>query len=89
MPEAIAVVGVFVVCCFIYVIAKLQARDPELRKPSVVLEQLAQQQAWLEERLRQAERENWSGEMKKPIADELEVNLRKQAQLGPVAEAQT
>lgn len=82
MPEAFAVFFVFVVSLGIYLFAKLQARSPEFRKPEVKLAQLQEQRAWLEERLQQAEREKWSPEMRKPIAEQLEETRRKLSQMG-------
>lgn len=82
MPEAAAVLLVFLICIFVYVMAKIQARNPAHSEPTVVREQLTQHRAWLEERLRQAEREDWGSEMRGPIAEQLETTARKLSQLG-------
>lgn len=81
MPEALAVLAVFLVCVVIYVIAKVQARNPELQKPAAQLAQLNEQRAWLEERLRRAERENWGNEMRQSIVRQLEETMRKVADM--------
>jgi len=81
MPEAAAVLLVFTVCVFVFVMAKIQARNPVHQEPNAVREQLTRERDWLEERLRQAERENWSADMRRPIAEQLEAALRKLSEM--------
>jgi len=59
MPEALAVFFVFVTVVVFYVAAWFRARDPSLHDPQQELARLQQHEAWLTERLRLAQRENW------------------------------
>lgn len=59
MPEVFAVLLVFVVAVFVYVMMWLQSRDPAHYKPEVEMRRMQQQGRWLEERLALAHRENW------------------------------
>lgn len=71
MPEALAVLFVFVVAVAAYVSAKLAALDPSNHNAQAELVRLRQQRAWLDERLQQAWRENWDQDMRGRIADEI------------------
>jgi hypothetical protein len=69
MPEALAVVLVFVVSVAAYVGAMLQAK-----KPVVVRDEIARatiQQEWLSQRLSQARREGWDAQMVSEIERQL------------------
>jgi len=71
MPEALAVVFVFAVSAFIYVAARFQSRDPaRLNAPDERL-RLQHHEAWLQERLHRAQREQWDADMVAGIAAEL------------------
>lgn len=59
MPEAFAVLLVFVIAVFIYVMMWLQSRDPAFYKPNEERVRLEHQIVWLEDRLAMARRENW------------------------------
>lgn len=83
MPEAFAVLLVFCVSVFVYVIARAQARRPEHRRPAAQLATLRARRAWLEERLKQAERENWSAEMKRSILEQLDETKQQTLKLEP------
>lgn len=63
MPEALAVFAVFVVAVIAWVGAWMQARDPARQNVAEDLAQLRHHHAWLEERVRVAEREGWGAEM--------------------------
>ena len=75
MPEALALIAVFVVAAVIYVGAWVQSRDPALIKPDQEQARLRQHAAWLETRLAVAQRENWGREMTEGIEAELAVTV--------------
>jgi hypothetical protein len=81
MPEAAAVLLVGVVSLLVYVIARVQARNPSFHAPQVRLAQLNQQHAWLQSRLQLAQRENWGEEMRRQITEELAETEHRRAQL--------
>lgn len=72
MPEAFAVLFVFVVAVAAYVAARLHAANPANINPATDVQRLRQQRAWLEERLQLAWRENWDQTMLARIAEEIE-----------------
>lgn len=76
MPEALAVMFVFLVAVIIYVVARVQAahapRDPQRERIH-----LEQHHAWLVERQRAAERGQWDDGMKAQLAEQLAENRRK------------
>jgi len=76
MPEALAVLFVFVVSAVVYVFAWVRARDPANHRPGEEFARLQLQRVWLEERLALATRENWSGEMKRSLSLQLEATIR-------------
>jgi hypothetical protein len=59
MPEALAVLVVFVVCVIAYVGALLRARDPSQFDPRQERARLHEQRIWLEHRRALARKENW------------------------------
>lgn len=63
MPEALAIVAVFVIAIVIYFAMWLQTRDPALNKPHEELARMQHQVKWLEDRLTVARREQWGIEM--------------------------
>ena len=71
MPEAFAVLFVFVVAVASYIAAKLMERDPAQRNVRADLVRLQQQRIWLQQRLEQAREESWDPEMHERIAAEL------------------
>ncbi|MSU71096.1 MAG: hypothetical protein EXS43_01980 [Opitutus sp.] len=71
MLEAFAVIAVFFVTVVVYVAVWLQARDPAQNTPQHELARLQTREAWLWQRLEIARRENWGGEMRTAIANEL------------------
>ena len=76
MPEAFAVLVVFVVCLAAWIGALLTARDPAKQNVAEDLATLRHQRLWLEQRLETAQRENWGGEMVERIASELDANAQ-------------
>jgi hypothetical protein len=80
MPEAFAVIFVFVVTVAAYVGAKIHAGNPSLQEIRGECTRLRQHRAWLEERLQLAWRENWGQEMRDRIADEIEATEAQLAQ---------
>lgn len=82
MPEALAVVAVFVIAVIIYVAMWLQSRDPALHKPQEEFARLQHQVTWLDERLAKARRENWGTEMVASIADERDATAELLAKAG-------
>jgi hypothetical protein len=81
MPEALAVVAVFVVTAIAYVGAWLHARDPAKRNVLDDIARLRHHAEWLQSRLEVAQRENWETEMIASLSDELENTLRQLAAL--------
>jgi hypothetical protein len=71
MPEAFAVVIVFVVALGVYVGALIHSRNPANFNARQDLERLRQQEAWLRQRLHLAEQEKWSGDMVARLTEEL------------------
>jgi hypothetical protein len=71
MPEALAVVLVFVVSCAIYVIAWFQSRDPSRFNPAEESTRLREHRSWVVERLARADREHWSEDMKEGLRADL------------------
>jgi hypothetical protein len=63
MPEAFAVLVVFVISVAAYLGALSTARDPSRQNVAEDLATLRQQHAWLQQRLDLARRENWGEEM--------------------------
>jgi len=76
MPEAFAVLRVFGVSVFVYIFAWVRARDPANYRHAEEVERLRIRGAWLEERLRLSERENWSAEMRADLTAQLADNAR-------------
>jgi hypothetical protein len=72
MPEAFAVLVVFVVAIMAWIGAWLQARDPANYNPRQESERLVVQAAWLEQRVELARRENWDSQMIANLESELE-----------------
>ena len=72
MPEAFAVLLVFVVSVSAYVAAKVNTSNPANSNPVADFQRLRQHRAWLEERLRLAWREKWDQIMISRLADEIE-----------------
>ena len=72
MPEALAVLFVFVVAAASYVAARLHTANPANANPAADLQRLRQHRAWLEERLQLAWRENWDHAMLARLAEEIE-----------------
>jgi hypothetical protein len=79
MPEAFAVLVVFVVCVAAYIGALLTARDPARQNRAEDLARLRQHRVWLEQRLETAQRENWGDDMIEGIAAELDETARQVA----------
>lgn len=73
MPEALAIVAVFVVVVIAWVGAWMQARDPASQNPVEDLQRLRVHAAWLEQRLHVARRENWGDAMVASLTEELRV----------------
>jgi hypothetical protein len=71
MPEAFAVLFVFVIAVTSYVGARLHAANPDNWNPAEDLTRLKQYRAWLQERREQAGRENWDQAMRNRISDEI------------------
>jgi len=83
MPEALAVVAVFVVAVVICAAMWLRARDPSLHQPHEELERLRHHTTWLEERLARARRENWGHEMVAGLEADLAAATRQFANAQP------
>jgi len=71
MPEALAVLFVFVLAVASYVGAKIHAANPANYSRPAEISRLQQRQAWLQSRLRLARREDWDREMVARLTDEL------------------
>jgi len=89
MPEALAVVAVFVIAVVIYAAMWLRSRDPSLHKPHEELERLRHHTVWLEERLARARRENWGQEMVAGIEAELRASAKQLAKAQATGAGQT
>jgi ABC-type uncharacterized transport system fused permease/ATPase subunit len=72
MPEAFAVLLVFVVSVSAYVAARLHSSNPANASPAADFQRLRQHRAWLEERLRLAWREKWDQIMISRLVDQIE-----------------
>jgi hypothetical protein len=72
MPEALAVLLVFVVAVSSYVAARVQTGNPANADPAADLQRLHQHRAWLDERLRQAQRENWDQAMLARLSEQIQ-----------------
>lgn len=79
MPEALAIVAVFVVAVVIYIGMWIQSRDPALHNAQEDLIRLRHQVTWLEERHSRAQREQWGEEMVGAIVAERESAARQLA----------
>lgn len=71
MPEALAIVFVVITSVVCYCAARLHARNPAVWNFHQELKRLEVRCAWLEHRLDTAARENWDGQMRRAVADEL------------------
>jgi hypothetical protein len=76
MPEALAVLAVFVVAVAAWLGAWMQARDPANQNVHDETERLQLHVRWLEQRLDLAERENWGGEMIAGLQEEMQLTSR-------------
>ncbi len=72
MPEALAIVAVFVIAVIIYIGLWMQTRDPARYQPHEEIARMEQQMKWLDERVGTARREKWGAEMVESIAAERE-----------------
>lgn len=72
MPEALAVLAVFVVAVVAWVGAWLHARDPANYKPHEERSRLQHHEGWLQSRLETARREKWSEDMVANLEADLE-----------------
>ena len=72
MPEAVAVLLVFVIAVASYVGARVSAANPANNHPAADVQRLQLHRAWLDERLQQAWRENWEHAMLARLAEEIE-----------------
>lgn len=79
MPEALAIVAVFVIAVVIYLAMWIQSRDPALHRPHEELARMQHQVTWLEERLARAGRERWGREMILAIEAERDAVVRQLA----------
>ena len=70
MPEAFAVVAVFVVAIVAWVGAWMHARNPANFNARDESERLRQHAQWVEQRLERAQRERWGDEMMAALHDE-------------------
>ena len=73
MPEALAVVVVFVITVVAWVGAWMNARNPANNDARDELARLRHHAAWLEQRLEIAQREKWGEDMVGNISDEMAV----------------
>ena len=71
MPEALAVVAVFVVTVVAWLGAWLNARNPAGYQARDEIARLQHHASWLEQRLVIAQREKWGGDMIEAISAEL------------------
>lgn len=70
MPEALAVVAVFVVTVVAWVGAWLHARNPANQNVHDEIARLRQHVGWIEQRIELAERERWGTDMVATLMDE-------------------
>lgn len=80
MPEALVVLAVFFVSAAVYFYAWLETRNPARHNPAQDLTRLRQHTAWLQDRLRLAERESWDEDMIANLAADLATTSRQLAQ---------
>jgi hypothetical protein len=85
MPEALALLAVFVVAVAAWIAAWMHTRNPANYNARAELERLRRQAIWLEERLDVARREKWASDMIGPISDELGATLQRLAASRPRA----
>ncbi len=85
MPEAIAIVVIFLISAAVYVGAQLHARTAVRRDPAGEQARLREHVRWLEHRLGQARREGWDDDMRTRIVDELAAAQRRLASMGTTA----
>ncbi len=83
MPEALAVLLVFVVAVAAYASARIHASNPANVSLKAEATRLRDQHAWLQSRLQQAWREEWDQEMVARLADELEATEAQLVRLHP------
>ena len=72
MPEALAVLAVFVVAIAAWLGAWMHTRNPANYNARDEVARLQQQAAWLEQRLAVAQRERWSPDMVDVLCDEID-----------------
>ena len=82
MPEAFAVLAVFVVAVASFVGAKMITANPSSQSAEEERLRLQHYHAWLVARLELAQREGWGPEMMAPIARELELTESQRAKPG-------
>ena len=73
MPEALAIVFVFVVAGSAYIGARLNAANPRLHNAHTERERLRTYRIWLQARLELADREKWEPDMRARLAEELKL----------------
>lgn len=76
MAEAFAVLVVFAIAIFIYVMMWLKSRDPEFYKPKEELVRLQHQMVWLEDRQAVARREHWDEGLQASLVTQIEETVR-------------
>jgi hypothetical protein len=81
MPEAFAVLFVFVVAIAAWIGAWTQARNPSHDTVQEEIVRLQQHAAWLQQRLVLARRENWDEAMVSTIANELRATAHQLARV--------
>jgi hypothetical protein len=86
MPEAFAILAVFIVAIGAYVAARLQARDPRRQDGREELARRRRHRTWLSERLALAEREGWGDEMCASLHAEIAALDAQLARAAPVVE---
>ena len=72
MPEALAVLAVFVVAIVAWFGAWMHTRNPANYDARGEVARLRQHAAWLEQRLELAQRERWGGDMVASLQEEVE-----------------
>ena len=82
MPEALALLAIFVIAIAAWFGAWMQARDPANQNVHDETERLQLHVRWLEQRLDLAQRENWSGDMIASLQEEIETTARQLARRG-------
>jgi hypothetical protein len=71
MPEAFAVLFVFVVAIASYIAARIQTANPSQAEIALDFQRLRQHRAWLEERRQQALAEKWDAAMLARLEEEI------------------